>query len=54
MPVATLSSEDVIERLQAHTLPGNDVNAFYSSHLGGIVTVRTSRRPALSPPCQAD
>ena len=44
MPVATLSGEDVIERLRAHKLPGHDVNAFYSSHLGGIVTVEPYRR----------
>lgn len=36
--VEVLSSEQVVERLRAHSLPGHDVNAFYSSHIGGIVT----------------
>ena len=38
MPIPVLSEADVVARLRESSLPGHDVNAFYSSHLGGIVT----------------
>lgn len=51
-----LGADAVLAKLQSFSLPGADVNAFYSSELGGIVTDHSlcvRRWPAIAADCHS-